>query len=603
MARIADIVRATGSVAAGAGGDRAEFGNALFLTVDDTLAVSGAGRARQHASLEELTTKSPRFTESSEPWKAAAAFFSQDPFPRGSFFVARWVKDQIGSRLLGTQPQAISANPKSAQLSLSIVPRAGGDPVTAELHANPVVTLSGGTPDSPAVVGAVTVNNNGEITGIALTSGGSGYDSAPVVTVEAGVGSGAQVTANVSSGSVSGLSIGNGGSGYEVGTNPLIIADSVTYSDMAAQIQTALRTVGAPWDGAVVTFDVLGNRFAVELPYSAGDFEAVAGGAQAAFFGLDDATFTDGAQAEDFSAAIAEIARHVRNFTFVGWDASIAQDVAALTSIDTWARADGTVQVIGDVAAPGATVTNESSSIGAVIAARQSRNTALAYRDPTEGIDYVGMSVAARYSAVNWSARQSLPDGKFIKGPGRRPDNLDRAERLELKRKRINFFTDFGVRNLFAEGQTCAPGYWLDTQIALLWMVDAVQADVFGAIADAVSARMTPYGISLAIDAASGVCDEAVRNGMLFPGGRVRTEVRNQIILATGNEAFDGVLPRGYLIHVDPVSSISAQDLAERIMPPMTIWCTGASAIHFANIGIVIDETGGDAPAAEEAAA
>ena len=63
MAEISDVVRATGSVAAGAGGDRADFGNFLFLTQDRTLDTTGEDRVYTAAALNDLltgTTSIPR---------------------------------------------------------------------------------------------------------------------------------------------------------------------------------------------------------------------------------------------------------------------------------------------------------------------------------------------------------------------------------------------------------------------------------------------------------------------------------------------------------------------------------------------------------------
>src|ERR1022692_3993404 len=57
----------------------------------------------------------------------------------------------------------------------------------------------------------VTANppSGGFITGYVVTSGGSGYVSAPVVTIFGGGGSGAAATANISSGGVTSLTVNN----------------------------------------------------------------------------------------------------------------------------------------------------------------------------------------------------------------------------------------------------------------------------------------------------------------------------------------------------------------------------------------------------------
>jgi hypothetical protein len=69
---------------------------------------------------------------------------------------------------------------------------------------------------------ATAVVNGGFITGYTVTDGGSGYLSAPVVTISGGGGSGATATANVSGGAVISITANNPGSGY--GTPTVTIA-------------------------------------------------------------------------------------------------------------------------------------------------------------------------------------------------------------------------------------------------------------------------------------------------------------------------------------------------------------------------------------------
>ena len=106
MAEIYDVVRATGSVASGAGGDRADFGNYLFLTQDRNLDATGSGRVLQAAELGDLTGT---FVEGTEPYRGAASWFTQDPYPRGYFLVARWAAEAVASQLVGGDPFWLSA--------------------------------------------------------------------------------------------------------------------------------------------------------------------------------------------------------------------------------------------------------------------------------------------------------------------------------------------------------------------------------------------------------------------------------------------------------------------------------------------------------------
>src|SRR5260370_42238959 len=60
-----------------------------------------------------------------------------------------------------------------------------------------------------------TANLTGNfVTSITVVNGGSGYTSAPTVTITGGGGSGASATASVSGGAVTGITVNNAGLGY-----------------------------------------------------------------------------------------------------------------------------------------------------------------------------------------------------------------------------------------------------------------------------------------------------------------------------------------------------------------------------------------------------
>ena len=70
-----------------------------------------------------------------------------------------------------------------------------------------------GTNTSVQATATATVTS-GFVTSITVTNGGSGYTSAPSVTLSGGGGSGATVTANLTGGSVASITVNNPGSGY-----------------------------------------------------------------------------------------------------------------------------------------------------------------------------------------------------------------------------------------------------------------------------------------------------------------------------------------------------------------------------------------------------
>ena len=80
-------------------------------------------------------------------------------------------------------------------------------PLTLCLHSTAYATASG-------AAATVTVEN-GAVTAITVSSGGTGYDNAPTIfLLDTGGGTGASATATVSGGAVTGVSVSAGGSGY-----------------------------------------------------------------------------------------------------------------------------------------------------------------------------------------------------------------------------------------------------------------------------------------------------------------------------------------------------------------------------------------------------
>ena len=80
-------------------------------------------------------------------------------------------------------------------------------PLTLCLHSTALATASG-------AAATVTVEN-GAVTAITVSSGGTGYDNAPTIfLLDTGGGTGASATATVSGGAVTGVSVSAGGSGY-----------------------------------------------------------------------------------------------------------------------------------------------------------------------------------------------------------------------------------------------------------------------------------------------------------------------------------------------------------------------------------------------------
>jgi hypothetical protein len=105
--------------------------------------------------------------------------------------------------------------------------------------------------------------NGGFFTGAIVVDGGSGYLSAPLVTLTGGSGSGAAATATVVGGVVTGITVTNPGAGYGAQ------APALTIAAPPSNVQTYWSNDGSSSDGAepasIVTLGVSNGLYAVQL--------------------------------------------------------------------------------------------------------------------------------------------------------------------------------------------------------------------------------------------------------------------------------------------------------------------------------------------------
>ena len=90
-----------------------------------------------------------------------------------------------------------------------------------------ITTLNVGLTTRETATGTVVVDTNGNIVSATLTSGGTGYNTAPSVTVNpSGNASGGYITTSISDGGVVSLLVEQGGTGYDPDNPPTITIDT-----------------------------------------------------------------------------------------------------------------------------------------------------------------------------------------------------------------------------------------------------------------------------------------------------------------------------------------------------------------------------------------
>jgi len=112
--------------------------------------------------------------------------------------------------------------------------------------------------------GSPTVSVAGVLTGITVRGGGSGYASAPVVTIAAPTsGTTATATATITAGVVTAITVTNGGSGYNAALPPAIIIapPKIPTGTPVTNVQFAGRATTAASSSAISTAGVTAGRY------------------------------------------------------------------------------------------------------------------------------------------------------------------------------------------------------------------------------------------------------------------------------------------------------------------------------------------------------
>ena len=370
-------------------------------------------------------------------------------------------------------------------------------------------------------------------------------------------------------------------------------ADS--YDDVASTLQTALRAVRAAaradLRSATVEFDPAGF-FWVRLgfdstsgdPYAINGFMADDAQEPASALGLDSISgggIVQGQASEPIEDAMDAISGLDDGWYFVTVDSSITTG-ADLLSLSRWVQAKVHMLAL-DLVDEGVLTPNESTSLAAQLSALEQQRTFLVW---SRTRDSKALSLAGRLSSVNFDGQNALITPKFKSLPGTTPDIVTTAQKEELDRKWVGYYTRFGPDAIFAEGWTQA-GDWIDVRYWLDWITKATQSEVYNLLRQhPTRVPQTAEGLASIETAIERVCEAGRRNGGIAPG-RVSEAVANDIRLATNNPAFDGFLPTGYLVAIGSIADQLKIHRDARRSPTIRVWLKGSGAMHHVTIGLV----------------
>ena len=356
------------------------------------------------------------------------------------------------------------------------------------------------------------------------------------------------------------------------------------FGNIAAALQTAIRTIADPdLSGATVTYDT--DHFVVSVP-SGADLGGVFAGAAAGTLGLGEtAVYQRGTPPETVTEALDRIEAINNSWYWLTLAPAIYTVEASALAVAAWA-APKTVQLVIDNTNMGVLLQNEAASIPAKLSALEYDRTSVVWsRTP----DYKAVSLAGRFSSVNFAAPNALITAKFKDLPGTLPDDITSTQKAELDRKRLNHYSPFGGDSIFVEGWTLRPGTWIDVRYWLDWLVNATQIAVYNRLRQS-PARIpqTDDGIKAIQNVVENVMEQGVRNGGAAPG-QLSEALANDVRLATGNREFNGFLSTGYLVYIEPVALQPQSDRTQRKAPPVRVWAKGSGAVHFVEVSIVFE--------------
>lgn len=329
--------------------------------------------------------------------------------------------------------------------------------------------------------------------------------------------------------------------------------------------------------GVTVFYDSSEDVFVLTSPTS---FGAGFSGPVAEAFGLNDATiFAEVSANEEYDSCLSRLDRLGADFGWVVPSTLVVNDSGAeeaLLQAGRWVNSRNK-NLIFDSFGAGPLVTNDSTSVTAKMSALGQNRVGAIYNGPT--IDHKAIGYTALFSAVNYLGVGTIISGAHKKIQGVTPNQLTPAEKAELTRKRVNFYERDGGLTFTREGWTF--GTWIDVQAFANWFNGKVEEEIFNTLSVR-DVGQTDSDISLT-QAIGTVCELAVQNGAIAPG-TLSPRSRGDIISVTGNQNFQGFLPRGYFIHAGSYADQSLADRSARKSTPHTVWMVGRGFVNTVDI-------------------
>ena len=193
---------------------------------------------------------------------------------------------------------------------------------------------------------------------------------------------------------------------------------------------------------------------------------------------------------------------------------------------------------------------------------------------------YAVCSMIGRAFSVNFSANRSTITLMYKQEPGVVAAILTETQAQTLKTKRCNVFVQYMNDTAIIQYGVMSGQAYFDEIHGLDWFSDALQTAEYNLLYQSkTKIPQTDAGQNQLVNVASGVCAEAINNGLIAPG-RWNADGFGQ--LSRGD-----YLAEGFYIHTQPMAAQDQSIREQRIAPPIQIALKLAGAIH--EIDCIVD--------------
>lgn len=186
---------------------------------------------------------------------------------------------------------------------------------------------------------------------------------------------------------------------------------------------------------------------------------------------------------------------------------------------------------------------------------------------------YAIASMFGRAFSTNFNANRSTITMMYKQEPSVVAESLTNAQADALQAKRCNVFVSYVNDTTIIQYGVMSGPAWFDEIHGLDWFQDAIQNACYNLLyTSTTKIPQTDTGVNQFVNAISGVCDEAVNNGLVAPG-TWNADGFGQLV-------YGQYLKEGYYIYAQPIALQSQADRETRVAPPIQTAIKLAGAIQ-----------------------